>query len=118
MLTEVITRAFEACDQKIVWGFAGERWVDSAGTQRAWEFNAALGNVAGMLALGLVVNKPGMEDATLQVHAGGTAPGIRGKHYAFATDCSPRASLDVMFVVQDPVPDEVHEETCQSWVDE
>ena len=66
--------------------------MEPAGARRGWEFNSALDNVAGMLASGLVANEPGVKDAILQLYAGGSAPGMGGKHFAFASDCFPRAS--------------------------
>ena len=104
MLTEVVTRAPEACDQKMARDSADKQVVGSTVPQRAWKFNAALAGVAGMLACSAVVNKPGAEDAMLQLYAGGTVPSIGEKHHAFVADCFPWESLGGMFAVQDPVP--------------
>ena len=83
MLVGATTRAFEVRDQKIVCGSADKPWADSP-SPRGWEFNSALDSVVGFLAFGLVVNKPGADDAMLQFSAGGADPAVGGKHYAFA----------------------------------
>ena len=82
--------------------------------ESAWEFITALDSVACLLAIGLAAKKFGVEDAMLLLYVGGTAPGIGAKHYAFASDCFPQASLDGILVVQGPVSDEAREETRHS----
>ena len=71
-----------------------------------------------MLAFGLVVNEPGVEDAMLQLYAGGTASGMGETHFAFASDCSPRAPTDGSSGVQGAVLDEKREATSQVMADE
>ena len=70
LIVEVIIRALAVCRVKTVCGSVEETWYESPGTQRAWEFNSALGNVAVTPAFGLGVKKPGVEDAMLQFCAG------------------------------------------------
>ena len=98
MLTEVITRAFEVRDQKMACESAEKQWVESP-CPRGWDVNLVLDAVAGSLAFSLVGNKPGGDDAMLQFFVGGTAPGLGEKHYAFASDCLPRAPSNGSFAV-------------------
>ena len=86
-------------DQEIARGAADKQRADMSGPHRGWECNSALENVAGLPAFGLVTNKPGGEDAMLQFYVGGTAPGLGVKHYAFASDCFPRAPSNGSFAV-------------------
>ena len=108
-ITEVIRRAFEVRDQKLACESADKQSVESPGS-RGWEFNSAVATVAGLLAFGLVVDKPGEDDAMLQFFVG-------EKHYAFASNCYPRASSDGPFVVRGPAPDESLEDSANghSW---
>ena len=72
MIFEVSYRVLGVCGMKRVCGSAEKTRYESPGPQRAWEFNAALGHVAGQFGFVLVANKPGQEDAMLQVRAAST----------------------------------------------
>ena len=110
MLAEIITRAFEVCDRKTACGYADNQWVAPSGPS-GWGFNSVLDTVVGLLAFGLVVKKPGEGDAMLRLYVGVTAAGFGEKHFAFASDCFPRASSSGVFAAQPPAADEIREET-------
>ena len=118
LLTEAITPALEVRDQKMVCGSVDEPFAESPSTPRAWAFSTALGIVVGLLAFGLVVNEPVPGASALQLYLSGTLPGFGEKHYASASDRSPRASTESTFIAHGPFPGENREETRQILVDE
>ena len=90
MMGEVSTRAPEVCDQKMVCGRADKPHVGPTSAPESWGFNSAQDTVVGAIAFGLVDNKSGVNDSTLQSFACGATPGIGARRYAVASDCFPR----------------------------
>ena len=57
----------------------------------------------GAFFSGISRKRPRPREMTLQVSLGGTAPGVGGGHFAFPSDCFPRATSDGMFATDDEV---------------
>ena len=100
MITEVLTRAFEACHQMIGAGSTEKRvseTYDSSGAP--WQFNSVLDNVVFMTVFGIVANDPTQDAGMLQVCLAGTAPGIGECHYAFPSDCFAWSARNRSFII-------------------
>ena len=54
MATDVITRALEVRDQKMVCGSVGEPYVEPTSAPGSWGFNYVLDTFVGTIAFGLV----------------------------------------------------------------
>ena len=82
MVTEVTTRALEACNQKMVCGSVDKSQPESPSMPISWGFHAVLGNVVGMFVSGPVINPPRSGDPMSQLFVGGSAPEVSESRFA------------------------------------
>ena len=118
-ITEVLTRAVEACHQMICSGSMEKRETESySQSDYAWPFNTVLDNVVFTTVFGIVVNDPTNDAGMLQVQLAGTAPGIGECHYAFPSDCFAWSARDRSFIIVPGAEGEDWPRACSKMIDE
>ena len=117
-ITEVLTRAVEACHQMICTGSMENESESYSQSSSAWPFNTVLDNVVFTTVFGIVVDEPTEDAGMLQVQLAGTAPGIGEYHYAFPSDCFAWAARDRSFIIAPGVEGEDWSRACAKMVDE
>ena len=111
MMTEVLTRAIEARDHMLATGPANK--------MAEWEVRKRQPAAGlGAFLFGFSRKRPRPREMMLQVRLGGTAPGVGGSHFAFPSDCFPRATSDRTFVTDDEVSEPDREALCSTLVRE
>ena len=118
-ITEVLTRAMEACYKMICSGSLGKREsVPYSLPDASWSFNTVLDNVVFTTVFGTVVNEPTDDAGMLQVLLAGTAPGVGEYHYAFPSDCFAWSARDRSFIIVSGTEGEDWSRACSKMVNE
>ena len=71
-----MSRALEVCYQNMVFGSVDKPHLEPTSAPRPWGFDAVADTVVGMIAFGLVDDKPGSSDWMPQLYVRGTTPGL------------------------------------------
>ena len=118
-ITEVLTRAIEACHQMIGTGLLPKHESPSYGpAESSWPYNSVLDNAVFMVVFGIVVNEASTGAGMLQVQIAGTAPGVGEYHYAFASDCFGWSTQDRSFLIVPAVGESEWDRACSKLVEE